>query len=232
MKLKVVSYKACPFVQRVLIVLQHKKIEHEIEYIDLAEPPGWFLDMSPLKKVPILIVGEDVVFESSVINEYLDETYDNKMHPKSAILKAQNRSWIELGSNVSMCTLRLTLLQNKDEFLSAILELHDYFDQSEKALLSAPFFNGNQLSLVDATYAPAFQRLDFIEQIYGSIYDQKRHKRIVNWKKNLLDLEALKKSGVPDLKSIYYKLLWTRQGYISNFLDEKKYGSRKEQSTY
>ena len=232
MKLKVVSYTACPFVQRVLIVLEHKKIEHEIEYIDLAAPPDWFIAISPLKKVPILIVGDDVIFESSVINEYIDETYDNKLHPESAILRAQNRSWIELGSDVSMCTLKLTLLQNKDEFNKTFEELYSHFDQIEKVLVNAPFFNGAKLSLVDATYAPAFQRLDFIEQIFGSIYDEKRHQNIINWKNKLLDLDALNKSAVPDLKDIYYNLLWTRQGYISNFLDEQKYGPRKVQSVY
>jgi len=232
MKLRVVSYKACPFVQRVLMVLHYKKIEYDIEYIDLASPPDWFLDKSPLKKVPILMVGDDVIFESSVINEYIDESYENKMHPESAILKAQNRSWIELGSSISMCTLSLTLLQNEDEFNDKIAELYGYFDQIEKVLVNKPYFNGDKLSLVDVTYAPGFQRLDFIEKIYGPIYDNLRHQCIFDWKNKLLDLDSLKKSAVPDLKDIYYNLLWTRQGYISHFLDEKDYGPRKLQSTY
>ena len=50
MTLKLVSFKACPFVQRVAITLQYKGIDYDIEYIDLADPPEWFLAISPLKK--------------------------------------------------------------------------------------------------------------------------------------------------------------------------------------
>ena len=75
MSLKLVSYKACPFVQRVAITLQYKGVDYDIEYIDLGTPPDWFLAISPLKKVPILIVGDTVIFESAVINEYIDEAY-------------------------------------------------------------------------------------------------------------------------------------------------------------
>jgi glutathione S-transferase len=232
MKLKVVSFKVCPFVQRVLIVLQYKGIKYDVEYIDLASPPEWFLAISPLKLVPLLIVDDEVIFESSVINEYIEETYDVKMHPINPIEKAHNRSWIEFGSSISMCTFRLTILQKKSEFNDALIELVDYFNQVEKVLVNEPFFNGDKLSLVDATYAPAFQRIDFIEQIYGSIYDKKRHIRVINWKNRLLDIEHLKKSAVPELKDLYYKLLWTRQGYISQFLDEKIYGKRDIQSMY
>jgi len=72
MTLKLVSFKACPFVQRVAITLENKGIEYDIEYIDLANPPEWFIAISPLKKVPLLIVDGAVIFESAVINEYID----------------------------------------------------------------------------------------------------------------------------------------------------------------
>ena len=62
MALKLVSYKACPFVQRVAITLQYKGVDYDIEYIDLSNPPDWFLAISPLKKVPILIVDDTVIF--------------------------------------------------------------------------------------------------------------------------------------------------------------------------
>ena len=57
----------------VAITLEYKGIDYDIEYIDLANPPEWFLAISPLKKVPLLIVDGTVIFESAVINEYIDE---------------------------------------------------------------------------------------------------------------------------------------------------------------
>lgn len=56
MNLKLVSFKICPFVQRSAITLIEKGIEYEITYIDIKNPPTWFLKLSPFAKVPILCV--------------------------------------------------------------------------------------------------------------------------------------------------------------------------------
>ena len=58
MSLHLISFKTCPFVQRAVITLKHKNIDFEITYIDLADPPDWFLEMSPLNKVPVLKVDD------------------------------------------------------------------------------------------------------------------------------------------------------------------------------
>jgi len=84
---KLVSFKACPFVQRVAITLQYKDIDYDIEYIDLGNPPEWFLAISPLKKVPLLIVGDMVIFESAVINESLMKHILQNFIPKIYLLK-------------------------------------------------------------------------------------------------------------------------------------------------
>lgn len=65
-----ISFKLCPYVQRSVINLLEKKVDYEIKYIDLANKPEWFLKISPFRRVPVLVVGEDVLFESAVINEY------------------------------------------------------------------------------------------------------------------------------------------------------------------
>ena len=75
----------------------------DIEYIDLANKPDWFLKLSPLGKVPILIVNEnDVLFESAVINEYLDEVVGVKTLSSDPLEKAKERAWIEYSSSLLM----------------------------------------------------------------------------------------------------------------------------------
>jgi glutathione S-transferase len=46
MSLHLISFKTCPFVQRAVITLKHKNIDFDITYIDLADPPDWFLELS------------------------------------------------------------------------------------------------------------------------------------------------------------------------------------------
>jgi len=100
MSLHLISFKTCPFVQRAVITLKHKDIDFDITYIDLADPPDWFLEMSPLAKVPVLKVDDEILFESAVINEYLDEITGGELQPKEPLARAKNRAWIEFASNM------------------------------------------------------------------------------------------------------------------------------------
>jgi len=229
---KLVSFKVCPFVQRVAITLQYKGIDYDIEYIDLGSPPEWFLAISPLKKVPLLIVDSTVIFESAVINEYIDEAYQPMLHPEDLLLKAINRSWIEFSNNISLYTFELTIKEKKNDFENILEELLKGFDLVEDYLSAKPFFNGEQFSLVDSSYAPIFQRLEFLAQIYKPIISSKRHPKLVKWKDSLLSLNAVKCSTVEEIQNLYYQLLWTRQGYISQFLSEREYGKRPTKRVY
>src|SRR3954471_2724596 len=96
MQFKLVSFPICPYVQRAVITLKFKKVPFEIEYIDLKNKPEWFLKLSPLGKVPILIIdnGKEVIFESTVINELLDEVTPPATLSKDPVIKAKERAWI------------------------------------------------------------------------------------------------------------------------------------------
>ena len=98
--LTLVSHHLCPYVQRAAIALAEKGVVFERIYVDLADKPDWFRALSPLGKVPLLKVGEAVIFESAVILEYLEETQPNPLHPSDAIARADHRSWVEFGSAI------------------------------------------------------------------------------------------------------------------------------------
>ncbi|MDE0411786.1 MAG: glutathione S-transferase N-terminal domain-containing protein, partial [Gammaproteobacteria bacterium] len=53
MNLELVSFNVCPFVQRSVITLNYKNCDYKITFIDLNDPPEWFLEISPLGKVPV-----------------------------------------------------------------------------------------------------------------------------------------------------------------------------------
>src|SRR5262249_14900408 len=73
--LRLVSHHLCPYVQRAAITLAEKGVPFARSYIDLSDKPAWFRALSPLGKVPLLLVDEaTALFESAVICEYLEET--------------------------------------------------------------------------------------------------------------------------------------------------------------
>ena len=99
-KLKLISHKLCPYVQRAVIALTEKGVPFERVDIDLTNKPDWFLAISPLGKTPVLQVRERAIFESAVILEYLEETQPRPLHPADPLTRAEHRAWIEFGSSV------------------------------------------------------------------------------------------------------------------------------------
>lgn len=80
--LELVSHHLCPYVQRAVITLLEKEIPHQRTYIDLSDKPDWFQVISPLGKVPLLKIQDEILFESAVICEYLDEITLKSLHPR------------------------------------------------------------------------------------------------------------------------------------------------------
>ena len=164
-QLKLVSHHLCPYVQRAVIALAEKGVAHERVYVDLADKPQWFREISPLGKVPLLVVGDDVLFESAVICEYLDDTVTPRLHPEDALERARHRAWIEFGSAIlndiwSFYTARdeAALTKKRDDIVSK-------FQQLERHLGDGPFFAGARFHLVDAVFGPIFRYFDTFETI-------------------------------------------------------------------
>lgn len=87
--LVLVSHRLCPYVQRAAIVLAEKGVPFERRDVDLDHKPAWFLAVSPLGKTPVLLVDGNALFESAVICEYLDETFEPWLHPGDALERAR-----------------------------------------------------------------------------------------------------------------------------------------------
>ncbi|HVW94076.1 MAG TPA: glutathione S-transferase family protein [Devosia sp.] len=170
-KLTLISSPTCPYVQRAVISLKEKQAEFDVTYVDLADKPQWFLDISPLGKVPLLRVERDgeppaVIFESAVILEYLEETLPaQKLHPEDPLLKAQHRGWIEFSSNVLGDLHKLTNATDIGTMEAAKTALHGKFKRLESVLGVGPYFSGSHFSLVDAAFGPVFRQIDALESV-------------------------------------------------------------------
>ena len=80
--IKLYDYPDCPFCQKVRVVLAEKDLEFEIKPVDLRkgeQKAPEFLKLNPYGKVPVLIDEDVVVYDSTIINEYLDEEYPNPL---------------------------------------------------------------------------------------------------------------------------------------------------------
>ena len=204
-KYRLVSFKICPFVQRAAIVLQAKNVDYDIEYIDLRNKPDWFLELSPLGKVPILQVDDTVLFESQVIAEYLDEVEGPPMHPTSPLERAQHRALIEVVSTTLGESWRMTMVETKEEVDKLVDQVRDRLGRIAEAHSGDKFFGGETLSLVDAAAAPLLQRLTWNEEV-GGLDVLGAHPRLGPWRDALLEHPAVVASTVPEVRDLGVEL--------------------------
>jgi len=168
--LKLISHKLCPYVQRAVIALTEKGVPFERIDIDLAKKPEWFLKISPLGKVPVLVVaterGEVALFESNVICEYIEETQaGGGLHPADPLVRAEHRAWMEFGSALLSDLWGLETTTDPATFESKREAVATKFARVEAALGVGPFFAGEKFSLVDAVFAPIFRYFDVFDDL-------------------------------------------------------------------
>jgi glutathione S-transferase len=214
--LELISFKTCPFVQRAAITLAYKNVEFKLTFIDLADPPDWFLEISPLRKVPVLRVDDEILFESAVINEYLDDITGGQLQPKDPLARAKNRAWIEVASNMLGNTYMMKTAGDKENFEKYRQRLISQMERLEKRLGDGPWFNGKDFSLADTAFAPLF----FHDAVAGyriSVIDPQTMPKVDAWSRRLLALPAVKNSVVPEFESLFLAALeksntysWTR----------------------
>jgi glutathione S-transferase len=78
--IRLYDYPDCPFCQKVRLVLAEKDLEFERVHVDLRkneQKTPEFLKLNPYGKVPVLIDEDIVIYDSTIVNEYLDEEYPN-----------------------------------------------------------------------------------------------------------------------------------------------------------
>ncbi|MEJ2632246.1 MAG: glutathione S-transferase family protein [Acidihalobacter sp.] len=218
MRLELISFKLCPFVQRSVITLLHKNAPFDITYIELAEPPAWFLEISPFGKVPALRVDDDtVLFESAIINEFIDDVTPDSLSPEDPLLRARNRGWIQFGEQCIVDQYQLTTAKDEETWDEVLERAHRNLAKVEAILGDGPYFNGAELSLVDAAYAPLFMRYALLRE-HADLMPAEDFPRLRAWSDALLALPEVHKSVVDDFPELFADYLREHGDYAASIL--------------
>jgi len=154
--------------------LVHKKVDFEYREQDPYEKSPEWLAVNPRGLVPALVVGSDVVIESGIINEYIEEAWPGKgcslLPPLTDPLKrSKARIWVDfIGKKLVPPFYRILQRQDEvgqadavDELLQALKNFASEMDSE------GPFFLGDRLGLVDIAYAPWALRLYILKKYRG-----------------------------------------------------------------
>lgn len=217
--LTLVSHLLCPYVQRAAIALGEKGVPFERVVIDLANKPQWFLDISPLGKVPLLKVQrsdgtEAVLFESNVICEYLEETQPGaRLHPEDPLARAEHRAWMEFGSAILADLWGYETTQDAAVFEQKRLALVGKFERVEAALGAGPYFAGKSFSLVDAVFAPVFRYFEVFDTLIDSRIFAALPK-VDAWRKALAARPSVRDAVVPEYPQHLMEFLKRHESHL------------------
>ncbi len=220
-RFKLISFKLCPYVQRAAIVLAEKNVPFERVDIDLADKPDWFLKLSPLGKVPVLVVETDgvetVLFESAVIAEYLDETLEPRLHPADPLEKARHRAWIEFAS-ATLTDIYGLYTGDEAAFTGKLKAVGDKFDRLEAVVGDGPFFAGERFGLVDAAFAPAFRYFDTFDRILDQSPFESRPK-LANWRSALAERPSVVAAVASDYGQDLLRFVKAKGGHLARLAE-------------
>ena len=185
-----------PFSQRCRFVLFEKGMDFQIIDVDLYNKPEDIAVMNPYNQVPILVERDLVLYESNIINEYIDERFPHpQLMPADPIMRARARLFLyrfekELFSQID--NLDSASQQKSDKARQII---RDNLVQIAPVFTKQKFMLGDEFSMLDVAIAPLLWRLE--------------HYQI-----------TMPKQAAPLLK--YAERMFTRQGFIDAMTPSEK----------
>jgi glutathione S-transferase len=123
---------------------------------DLGNKPKDLLELNPYGKVPVLVDGDAVVYESAIIDEYLEERYPEvPLMPKDPLARARIRIWIDY------CNTRVQraagYIAHDYKVEESGTELRTYLENLNRHMRGREYL-ADEYSLADITYIPFFVR--------------------------------------------------------------------------
>jgi len=159
------SGTTCPFSHRCRFVLFEKGMDFEIRDVDLYNKPEDISVMNPYGQVPILVERDLILYESNIINEYIDERFPHpQLMPGDPVDRARVRLFLlnfEKSSSC-MCT-RSNRAPPRAMRKSGKARAHirDRLTQLAPVFLKNKYMLGEHFSMLDVAIAPLLWRLDY-----------------------------------------------------------------------
>ncbi len=171
------SFTACPYAQRVRMALIEKELEFELVEIDLHNRPAWFREISPYGKVPVLRHEGHVIYESAIINQYLDEAFPARpLMPANPWGRAVARIWMDYCDTRYVPAIHKLLAAGGNpqaqaaaqEKLGEVLRFLEH--EGLRKLGDGPCWLGATPTLPDIHYLPFFERFPAYQELAGAVW--------------------------------------------------------------
>lgn len=207
-KLRLYSNRFCPYSQRVMLVLDTKKIAYDVVNINLYSKPDWYYDKSPFGKVPALeLENGDVLYESLIIADYLDEKYRaHHLHSQDPLQKAKDRLLIEEFNRVvnTMYKVLSSIGRVSLEDDEAVANGLGTFER-ELHNRGTPFLSGTKPGMLDLMIWPWCERAEILK-LFGNanLLKKDKYRKLLEWSRRMTEEPSVKRSMMDSDTHIKY----------------------------
>ncbi|KAI4382139.1 hypothetical protein MLD38_008138 [Melastoma candidum] len=210
-----ISAWTSPFGARVKIALHEKGVEYDYVEEDLLSEnkSPLLLKTNPVhRKIPVLIHGGRPVCESSIIVQYIDETWSGdgsklQLLPCDSHDRARARFWVNYIDQKIYSTGRLVwgVAPSAEAKETAKKELLLCFKELEKELGTKEYFGGKSFGFVDVCLIPFYSRFYALEKGGGLIVSEECP-GLEAWANRCLQRQSVSES-LPDQRKVYNFIL-------------------------
>lgn len=198
--MKLYSGTSCPFSHRCRIVLYEKGMDFEILDVDVHSKPEDLSTMNPYNTVPVLVERDLVLYESNIINEYIDERFPHpQLMPSDPVMRARAR--LILFNFERELSIYIKVLEEvgtvKKELEKARTGIRYGLTQIAPVLARQKYMLGEEFSMLDLAIAPLLWRLEH----YG-IETDKLMIPILKYGERLFSRQAFIDSLTPNEKAM------------------------------
>jgi stringent starvation protein A len=160
------SGTTCPFSHRCRFVLYEKGMDFQVIDVDMFNKPEDIAVMNPYNRLPVLVERDLILYESNIINEYIDERFPHpQLMPGDPVDRARVRLFLlnfEKELFVHVSTLESRLAKSNEKALEkARSHIRDRLTQLAPVFLKNKYMLGDNFSMLDVAIAPLLWRLDY-----------------------------------------------------------------------
>ena len=153
----------CPFSHRCRFVLFEKGMDFEIKDIDTFNKPEDLAVINPYNQVPVLVERDLILYESNIINEYLDERFPHpQLMPADPVMRGRGRLVLfrlEKELFIHVATLENPAATNKEQ-AKAREAIAQGLTMIAPSYAKNKYVLGDDFSMIDVALAPLLWRLE------------------------------------------------------------------------
>ncbi|MEY3016708.1 MAG: glutathione S-transferase N-terminal domain-containing protein [Burkholderiaceae bacterium] len=155
------SGTTCPFSQRCRLVLFEKGMDFEIRDVDLFNKPEDISVMNPYGQVPVLVERDLILYESNIINEYIDERFPHpQLMPADPVQRARARLLLLNFEREVFIHIDALEKQDPKKVDKARAVVRDQLSQLAPVVTKSKYMMGEDFTMIDVALAPLLWRLD------------------------------------------------------------------------